>query len=78
VGFVSFHLPCETGESTVKKREMMVMRVSLEAAIIEEGLELYFLTLCSGSTIDPCIIFQVFFFSFEFFILFVVLFVGGV
>lgn len=42
---VLLYLPCETEESTLNKDKKVRRRVSLEAAIIEDELELYFLTL---------------------------------
>lgn len=43
--FSCVYLPWETGESIVNM-EKMVRRVILEAAIMEEELQLYFLTHC--------------------------------
>lgn len=58
--------------------EKMVRRVILEAAIMEEELLLYFVTIigAEGDLTDPCIIFQDLFLSlcFGFFCLTVVLF----
>jgi hypothetical protein len=64
----------------VKKRERMVMRrVSLEAAIIEEGLQLYFLTLLlwfSYRSLHYLPSFLLFFWGF-FFLICGFVFVGG-